>query len=244
MIISESEKCGKSELDLFSLPPTQTVMEAARWDQVQPYSNCRTGTVILDINGDNQCYIDLSQTELFLKCVLMKGGAAVKNLKAAPYTGAGAFGPVNNLLHSMFSQMQVKIGGVEVENTNSLYPYRAMYENLLCYGTEAKSTLLTMEGWEKDTAGQHDVIVDTTAGEVSANKGWLNRRLRYRDYIGFEFKGKLKGDMFNLGRYILPMVNVNVILTRAPLAFCFMGAEDVTGLSLEITECHLQVVRQ
>ncbi len=30
MKIKDSEECGKSELDLFTIPPTQTAMEQAR----------------------------------------------------------------------------------------------------------------------------------------------------------------------------------------------------------------------
>jgi hypothetical protein len=244
MIIRESLACGKAELDIFTLPPTQTVMESARWDTVQPYSNFSQGTVIFDIEGDNQCYLDLSQTELYVKCSVYSEGTKLTELVAAP-TGKTIIGPVNNLLHSMFSQVQVKIAGTEVENSNSNYSYRAMYENLLCYGPDAKSSFLTMEGWVKDTAGSHNNVVDNAVTDPvvqPANAGWKARRVRYKNGC-YELKGKLKADMFNLGKYIIPMVNVNVMLTRAPFNFCFMGAEKLTGLTLKIEECNLQVRR-
>jgi hypothetical protein len=72
MRIKDSEECGKSELDLFTIPPTQTAMEEGRWDFIKPFSNYSTGTVTFQIEGDNQCYIDLSQTELLVTCKIYK----------------------------------------------------------------------------------------------------------------------------------------------------------------------------
>ena len=64
MRINNSEECAKSELDLFSVPPTQTVVEEGVWDTIQPHSNFSTNSVIkFDIPGTNIHYIDLSQTE-------------------------------------------------------------------------------------------------------------------------------------------------------------------------------------
>jgi hypothetical protein len=103
-----------------------------------------------------------------------------------------------------------------------------------------------MEGWVKDTASSHNNVTDaidrTPEPDVPQNMGWLARRNTYKNGC-YELKGKLKADMFNLGKYIIPMVNVNVMLTRSPFNFCFMGAAGLTGLSLKIEECHLQVRR-
>jgi hypothetical protein len=55
MRIRESEECGKSELDLFSIPPTNTQMEESRFDLVKPFSNFKNGTITFEIEGDNQC---------------------------------------------------------------------------------------------------------------------------------------------------------------------------------------------
>ena len=197
MRIRESEECGKSELDLFSIPPTNTQMEESRFDLVKPFSNFKNGTITFEIEGDNQCYIDLSTSELMITCQIMNGETPITDLTgpqvlgvktgrpdeitrwdmktaAIPmvidgegkvtkgYTGPVYFtqvevdkqqklvdtfdkanpdsylGPVNNFLHSLFSQVQVRIGNTEVENTNSNYPYRAYLESLLCYSKEQK----------------------------------------------------------------------------------------------------------
>ena len=73
MKINNSEECAKSELDLFSVPPTQTVVEEGVWDTIQPHPNFESSRVVkFDIPGTNVNYIDLSQTELHVKLQFAK----------------------------------------------------------------------------------------------------------------------------------------------------------------------------
>ena len=153
MKITDSCECGKSELDLFTVPETQIVVESGRWDLVKPHPSFTDGTVIFDIEGDSTHYIDMSQTELGITLRLKKNNG--NEITAANMLTVY---PVNNLFHSIFSQVLVKIGGTEVENTNSNYAYRAYIDNLLCYGSEEKSTFLLNEFWIKDTFSAFETL--------------------------------------------------------------------------------------
>ena len=57
-VINTRNECEKAELDLFSLPSTQTNIEDGQWDVVKPQSNFNTGTVTFDIGSTGQHYID------------------------------------------------------------------------------------------------------------------------------------------------------------------------------------------
>ena len=62
--------------------------------------------------------------------------------------------PTNLFLHSLFSKVEVKLNGKQVCSMNNrIYPYRAMLETLLSYGSDAKSSHLESELYYKDTAG-------------------------------------------------------------------------------------------
>jgi len=65
----------------------------------------------------NDQYLDLSETFIDLTVSLVK-----LNTKNA-MGGDVELDVINNLAHSMFSQVQVKFGGVVVENSNGLYGY-------------------------------------------------------------------------------------------------------------------------
>ncbi len=93
----------------------------------------------------------------------------------------------------------------------------------------------------KDTAGAMD---DT----VLANKGLVARRERYTEQGSvFQMKGRLKSDIFSMNRYMLPQVNLQIVLTRANANFCLMGDAKILAkykdLRIDITEAALQVRR-
>ena len=77
MQIKDSMECAKSELDLFSVPPTNTAIEEGHWDNIQPHPNFDQSPVIrFDITGTNSHYVDLAATELHVKFVIYNSGIA------------------------------------------------------------------------------------------------------------------------------------------------------------------------
>ena len=107
------EECAKSELDLFSVPPTQTSVIESSWDCIYPHPNFKNATQIrFDIAGSNSHYLNLAETELHMKCVISDG---TKGIGATDKISV-----VNNFMHSLFEQVQVYINNTPVENTNKL----------------------------------------------------------------------------------------------------------------------------
>ncbi|GFU90394.1 uncharacterized protein TNCV_1328481 [Trichonephila clavipes] len=89
-ILKDSPECVKSELELFNLPGTQTVIQDGQWKQFHPLSNVfDNAPVEFHISGSSaEDYIDLSQTQLYVKAKIVK----VDN---TPITKDDTIGPVN-----------------------------------------------------------------------------------------------------------------------------------------------------
>ena len=90
----------KSELDMFSVPPTQTSMESGKrnWIEYHPLTSVADGSPIeFEISGSGEDYIDFGNSMLYVQ----PNGA---NLGAAANTA-----PVNLFLHSLFSQVDIPI---------------------------------------------------------------------------------------------------------------------------------------
>ena len=49
MQIKDSMECAKSELDLFSVPPTNTAIEDAHWDNIQPHPNFDQSPILREL---------------------------------------------------------------------------------------------------------------------------------------------------------------------------------------------------
>ncbi|GFX91397.1 uncharacterized protein TNCV_1934131 [Trichonephila clavipes] len=97
----DSPECVKSESELFNLPGTQRVIQDEQWKQFHPLSNVfDNAPVEFNISGSAEDYIDLSQTQLYVKAKKVKVGNT-------PITKDDTIGPVNLFLHSLVPQVDV-----------------------------------------------------------------------------------------------------------------------------------------
>ena len=161
-------KCSKSELDLFSVPPTQVRLEKGYFMDHQPVSSVSDGSPITFLSPGTEDYVDLSKTiNLVVRAKVTKADGT--DLDADQKVGI-----VNNFLHSLFKQVDVFLKEKQVTQAMGTYAYRAYLETLLNYGPAAKHCQLTASMFYKDTAGKMDVA-DPTLAANNANLGLKTR---------------------------------------------------------------------
>lgn len=180
-------ECTKSELDLFSVPPTQTSMEQGSWVEYHPLTTVSDGSPIeFDISGSGEDYIDFANTMLYVKAKLTAAdGTALAD--------DAAVGPVNLFLHSLFSQVDISLNGTLITASTNTYPYRAMLETLLSYGEDAKKSQLTSALFYKDQADRMDSV---DFDDNAVNEGLFKRRALAVESRTFDMMGRLHADIF------------------------------------------------
>ena len=147
---THSSECLKSELDLFSLPPTQTSIESSQWIHYKPVSSISDDCPVeFVVPGHGEEYLDLAHTML---CVHIDVETTARNPDARD--DLHKVGVVNHLLHSMFNQVDVYFNQKLVSPPNNAYAYRAYIEALLNYSSRAKTTHLTTCLWDTDIPGR------------------------------------------------------------------------------------------
>ena len=142
-------ECTKSELDLFSIPPTQTSIVSSTYEEILPMSSVESGAIEFNITTESNSYLDLANSFLYLRTQLVADDDA--DLAADNFSG-----PVNNFLHSMFEKVTVTLGDTVITQSANTYPYRAYLEKLASLGEEAKTTQMTVALWYKDSPGHMD----------------------------------------------------------------------------------------
>ena len=250
-----SKRCDKSEIDLFSVPPTQQSLERGRWIDYAPLSSVENpdSAITYLIAGTDE-YIDLSKTILTVTGkITAEGGATL--------TGGNqtSVAPVNNFLHSLFKQVDVYLNGKQVTPAMGTYAYRAYIETLLNYDVSAKKSQFTSALYYKDTAGYMDetgslpndpkdisfVKGNYAPGTVSSrnpndnekvtlkiaeagsgNQGFAKRSKFIRNGKQFVLSGPIFADIFMNDRLLLNMVDLKVVLNRSSPKFCLM---DLSG---------------
>ena len=204
----------KTELDLFTVPPTQNIVDSHVVEH-QPKAFLDSGGPIeFLIPGSGDDYLDLANTMLHVQVKVTRANGEDLDL-------ADPVGPVNNWLHSLFSQVDVYLNGTLVTFSTNTYAYRAYIETLLSYGTDAKVTQLTIQLWHKDTASNMDAV--EIVDGVAANAGFVARRANIVRSRVVDMMGRLQVDMFLQNKFLINGVDVKIRLVRSKAAFAHMA---------------------
>ena len=232
---SKSQECSKSELDLFSVPPTQVSLEKGHWIDHQPVSSVSDGGPITFLSPGTEDYVDLSKTILVVRAKVTKADGA--NLDSDEKVGV-----VNNFLHSLFKQVDVFLKEKQVTQATGTYSYRAYLETLLNYGPAAKKSQLTAALFYKDTAGKMDTADPTlAANNANTNQGLRTRYQFSRESRAIEMAGPIFCDVFRSEGLLLSYVDLKVILNRNVNEFCLMASEADVDYRVKLTEAYLKI---
>ncbi|XP_071492416.1 uncharacterized protein F54H12.2-like [Diadema antillarum] len=223
--------CSKSEIDLFSIPPTQTTIEQGKWVEFFPVTSIADATPIqFHLQSSPEEYTDLSQTLLHLK-------AKVVNADGTALTDESSVAPVNLFLHSLFSEVDVMFNDTLITPSTNTYPYRAMFENLLTYGRDAKLSQLTSSLFYKDTAGYMEI--NDPLASSNTNEG-LNKRHEFTKLSKtVDMVGRLHVDASFQDRLIMGGVDIKFKLHRSKNAFSLMSSTPEASYKVKITEASL-----
>ena len=247
----KSKQCGKTETDLFTIPPTQASLEKGRWIDYHPLSSVENDDgPITFLAAGTEDYVDLSKTILFVEGKVVKADGT--NLGGNEQSNVA---PVNNFLHSLFKQVDVYLNGKQVTPAMGTYAYRAYLETLLNYDVSAKGSQLTSAMYYKDTAGEMEStgslpVEETLSGNkkvmtaASGNQGFAKRHQFIQDGKKFTLSGPVFVDAFMGSRLLLNMVDLKLILNRSSDQFCLMdknGSGSILNAKVKLTDVILKV---
>ncbi len=172
------------------------------------------GPIEFLISGSGDDYLDLANTMLYVQVKVARANGDDLDM-------VDPVGPVNNWLHSLFSQVDVYLNGTLVIPSTNTYAYRAYIETLLSYGPDAKVTQLTGQLWHKDTSTRMDAveIVDGAA----ANAGFVARRVNIVRSRVVDLMGRLHVDLFLQDKFLINGVDVKIRLVRSKAAFALIA---------------------
>ena len=201
------------------MPPTQTSVDSGSWVEYHPISTItNTAPIEFDVSSSGEDYMDFANSYLYVRAKLKLQRANGANIEDGDEVG-----PVNNFLHSLFSQIDVSLNGTLITSSTNTYPYRAYIENLLSYGPDAKELQLTAALFYKDKAGKMDAA-NPHAADADVNTGLKKRAAFVSENKTVDMVGRIHSDIFFQQRYMLNEVNTKIRLTRSKDTFSLMCA--------------------
>ena len=233
-----SEIATVRELDVFSMPLTQTAVENIYYLDVRPMSTITANSVVeFVVGGEGRDYIDLARSRLYIKIRVLHQDGSVINVQALLPNGspdpAGVTDedvvPVNLCLHAMWNQIDIYINGSRMSQSSGMYPYKAMIQTQLGYGADAKDTQLKAQGYRLETGTDLDKFSKTNQGLF-----WRYELFKGSKYVDFE--GPLLEDVMQLNRYLLNNMKVQIKLYPSQKQFFLMSDEDNKDYKIEVQD--------
>jgi hypothetical protein len=138
-------------------------------------------------------------------------------------TDENTVGCVNNLLHTLFSSLSVSLNGKPITLHETNYHYKAYFENLLNYASDAFDTHILSNFW-----------FIYSREELKSNSGYVTQLTYLCNSHTVELYGRLHADMLNSDKMLINGEDMNVKLTLAPDAFYLLGLTDDTNYELKL----------
>ena len=245
-IHEDSEECCVSNLELFDVPPTQTAVEKCYDVEFLPMSALRdSGVVEFYVPASAEDYIDLKNSKLYIKAKIV--------LNDNTDCGNRVVTPVNNLLQSMWSNVELLINDRLITHSNNVHGYVSMLSHLIHDSQESLESERQMQFLYKDTAGQMDTTesrypnptnlipgyswrprivagddnplpVELVAGDVIVGNRGLHERWKHcRESREFELLGPERLDLFEQLRCLPNGINLKLRLHPQKKAFTLMS---------------------
>ena len=172
-------------------------------------------TIVFDIAPSEELFTDLQNSPLRIRYQIQKRAINTNDwLNIATDAGGeeAETGIVNNILHSLFSQIHLRLNNDLISRSTGLYPHLAHFINAYNYSDDAKRNSLYCEGFIQDTAGSFDAI-------NADNPAYNQRRARIANGRVDELMGVLFFPLSTDALLIPPQTRINLSLQKSPIDF-------------------------
>ena len=222
---------ASTELDIFATKAVQTLTLEMTETAYKPIASLDQSNLEFLIPADHDTYIDLN-LQLYSRGKLTKRTERTWKARTSCVT--------NNLLHSLFSQCNITLNSVTINHAADLYHYRAYFETLLTYSSDAVTLHLTDTFWcyDNDDMGPCDLTATATD---ATNKGSITRWDRINQSKEVEMVGRLHRDICNVPTHLLPGVRIQIKLTKARREFYLMNKDVDSKVVFKFLDSQLLV---
>ena len=221
-MIGGSELSMMTKSQLFYVPPTITERQATHDVLLGP--SAATFDEANDITFDIAPCTDLiSLADIRFVCDLV-----IQNADGTKLPPNSVVCPCNNILSTLFHNVQVTLAGRSVSDPSNLYFIRAYLENLLGHTKRAIWSQLSCEGFvlsEHQVTNQSRTLVPAegnVATHVSFNN--VDQYERYnliKSGNAIQLSGKIHCDLFQQDKPLIPGVALSIKVVRSRVAVGF-----------------------
>ena len=244
MALLDSHSCEslKSELDLFSVPPTQTSIEQTQYKDYYPVSLTSSNAPLeFHISSSDEQYLDLQQSFLHLSVSIRSSdGTAIRAPASGEVPAQNFVFPINYFASTLFKHVEVLLSGTQISPSDVQYAYRAYIEAALTYSGETKKEQLRTALYipDKINPDLHDA---TVARANCANSGARVRYALTSNSQTFDMYTRIHHSLFNQPKLLLSKMDLRLTFHRHDPKFCLMSAVNNQNYRIHIDKAVLKI---
>lgn len=246
LIDANSCECVKSELDLFSVPPTQTSIEESHYEKFYPVTSLSAhGPIEFQLTSSDQDYLDLQNSFLYLKFRILSDNNQIIEPpvdNVTPPSDKSFVLPINYFFATQFKSVEVLLSSTPVSSIDTMYAYRAYIETLLSYGN-TQNEQLKCGLFAKDTT-EIDIHNKSIADNQCANPGARYRFNETRYSKDVEMWGKIHSEIFCQNKLLINRTDLRVKFHRQNPEFCLMAFIQNARYMVSIDEAILYILHK
>ena len=224
-----------NEFDIFGIPPTQSTVEQDILTEHRPIAALDSKSYIEFIFSSAQDeYIRLDKTWLYLR--LRVNISKPLNVTVAE-TDWAKVSTVNNLLNSIFKQVDLSIGDRNITPQHQTYSYKTDFEYRLGKSKDAKESFLSSGFWFEEWDKEPEEINAARSKLIKADAS------PFENGKEFDLMGRIHLSMFEQNKALLGGCNLKLRLLPNTPDFYMMCDSTVRISSVEFLNTCLYVHR-
>lgn len=233
LIDSSSIKTVLPELDLISIPPTQVAVLNTRWVEINLKNTLLPrGPWEFTLANNNKSYLNLKTAQLVVTFRILSGdGTAIPEKDDDGKTNP-LYAPCQSFATSLVRQWTMSINNKLVYDSTVNHAYKTYMENVLTYGRERKSTIMSGEGYFYETALNDE-----------ASESFKSRFKLVKNGQSCQLSAPISLDLFNQDRVLLNYANVELVAYPNPDNFLIDAYQvnDDFDIKVAIDKVHIEV---
>ena len=224
-----------NEFDIFGVPPTQTTVEQDILTEHRPIASLDSKSYIeFNFSSGIDEYLRLDRTWLYLRLRINIEKPLKVEVTADDWKNVST---VNNLLNSIFKQVDLTIGDRNVTPQHQTYSYKTDFEYRLGKSKEAKETFLSSGFWFENW-NEEPESVNPTRSSLIASEGADKSKGKE-----FDLMGRIHLSMFEQNKALLGGCNLRLKLLPNSPDFYMKCTKDTRIKSVEFLNTCLFVHR-
>lgn len=220
-----TQQVSNTCLELFDTVPVLNPIIGSNVQEVFPSTSLDESSLEFEYETDRNIFLDLRDTNLLLKVRMPESAITIK--KETDGEEVLDVYPVNNFMHSLFSNCEVYLNNQQVYNSNGLYPHKAFISNEFSSTHVENLGMLQCHGFEFEAKPG-----DTTSAAFTKRQAALKTG-------SWTLYGKLSIDAFTCEKLLLPKTRVRIKLIRSRPNFHLICDKAVPSGAIKISHASL-----